>query len=167
MSSRSRAKPKKPSPNTTKHSSTRRTGSGSRKRAYFSPDGARIAYSAKAHGLVDVYVVDASGGVPQRLTWEPMGNRAVGWTPDGKNVLFASQQASYSDFPRLFRARADGTGTPTVLPLPTAMAGAYSSDAGPGALVYEQFGSIHLYDLATRQEHAVPISIGGDLSGRG
>ena len=25
--------------------------------------------------------------------------------------------------------------------------------AGPGALVYEQFGSLHLYDLATKQEH--------------
>jgi tricorn protease len=35
--------------------------------------------------------------------------------------------------------------------------------AGPGALVYEQFGSLHLYDLATHQEHAVPITIQGDL----
>src|ERR1700761_8168254 len=35
--------------------------------------------------------------------------------------------------------------------------------AGPGALVYEQFGSLHLYDLATRQEHTVPITIHGDL----
>jgi tricorn protease len=35
--------------------------------------------------------------------------------------------------------------------------------AGPGALVYEQFGSLHLYDLATRQEHAVAVAIHGDL----
>jgi tricorn protease len=35
--------------------------------------------------------------------------------------------------------------------------------AGPGALVYEQFGSLHLYDLATRQEHAVSVTIRGDL----
>ena len=35
--------------------------------------------------------------------------------------------------------------------------------AGPGALVYEQFGSLHLYDLATHQEHTVPITIHGDL----
>ncbi len=35
--------------------------------------------------------------------------------------------------------------------------------AGPGALVYEQFGSIHLYDPSTGQEHAVPITIHGDL----
>ena len=37
--------------------------------------------------------------------------------------------------------------------------------AGPGALVYEQFGSLHLYDLSTHQQHAVPITIEGDLPG--
>jgi tricorn protease len=35
--------------------------------------------------------------------------------------------------------------------------------AGPGALVYEQFGSLHLYDLASHQEHAVSITLHGDL----
>jgi tricorn protease len=35
--------------------------------------------------------------------------------------------------------------------------------AGPGALVYEQFGSIHLYDLASKTEHPVAITIHGDL----
>jgi tricorn protease len=224
---------------------------------YFSPDGTRIAYSTTEHGLTDVYVVSAEGGVPRRLTWEPTGNRAVGWTPDGKDVLFGSAHASFSDFPQLFRAHADGTGSPILLPLPSATTGTYSADgntlayvpvaqwqsawkhyrggqttpvwlvniktldlvkiprensndsspvwegntvyflsdrngpvslfsydintkqveqvvenhgydlktvsAGPGALVYEQFGSLHLYDLATHQEHAVPITVQGDL----
>jgi tricorn protease len=35
--------------------------------------------------------------------------------------------------------------------------------AGPGALVYEQFGSLHLYDLASHQERAVSVTIHGDL----
>jgi tricorn protease len=38
-----------------------------------------------------------------------------------------------------------------------------SLSAGPDGLVYEQFGSLHLYDLKTGQEHAVPVIIGGDL----
>jgi tricorn protease len=224
---------------------------------YFSPDGSQIAYSTSAHGLYDVYVVSAEGGVPRRLTWEAIGNSAVGWTPDGRDVLFASGHASWSDFPRLFRTHADGTGSPTVLPLPSAVAGSYSPDgstlayvpvaqwqsawkhyrggqttpiwlvdmktldlvkiprensndaspvwegdtvyflsdrggpvslysydtktkavaqvvenhgydlktvaAGPGALVYEQFGSLHLYDLAAHAEHTVPVTIRGDL----
>jgi tricorn protease len=35
--------------------------------------------------------------------------------------------------------------------------------SGAGALVYEQFGSLHLYDLSAHQEHAVPVTIHGDL----
>ena len=224
---------------------------------YYSPDGTQIAYSTSDHGLTDVYVVNADGGVPRRLTWEPTGNYASGWTADGKSVMFASMHASYSDFPRLFTVHADGTGSPVLLPLPSADRGSYSPDgntlayvpvaqwekawkhyrggqttpiwlvdtktldlvkiprensndsspvwegntvyflsdrngpvslfsydpgskvvkqvvenhgydmktvaAGPGALVYEQFGSIHLYDPSTGQEHAVPITIHGDL----
>jgi tricorn protease len=39
-----------------------------------------------------------------------------------------------------------------------------SAAAGPGGIVYEQFGQIHIYDLATQKEHAVPIDIAADLS---
>ncbi len=34
-----------------------------------------------------------------------------------------------------------------------------SASAGPGAIVYEQFGSLHLYDLATGNTSSLPISI--------
>jgi tricorn protease len=224
---------------------------------YFSPDGSQIAYSSAEHGSTDVYVIGANGGVPRRLTWEPTGSDAVGWTPDGTRVLFNSMHASYSDFPRLFRVRADGVGPAESLPLPSAAEGSLSADgktlayvpieqwqrawkhyrggqttpiwlvdtktldlekiprdnsndshpvwlgdtvyflsdrkgpvglfsydtktkqveevvpaagfdlkslsAGAGGLVYEQFGSLHLYDPSTRQEHAIAVTIGGDL----
>ena len=39
-----------------------------------------------------------------------------------------------------------------------------SASAGPGAIVYEQFGSLHLYDLASGREHEVPVNITGDFS---
>ncbi|MEP6548386.1 MAG: PDZ domain-containing protein [Gammaproteobacteria bacterium] len=224
---------------------------------YFSPDHTQIAYSTRAHGLTDVYVISAEGGVPRRLTWEPTGSRVAGWTPDGREVLFTSYHSSSSDFPRLYRVRADGVGAAQLLPLPSAAAGSFAADgntlayvpfeqwqaawkryrggqttpiwlvnmktlelekiprdnsndsnpvwdgttvyflsdrngpvslfsydtgskqvqelianqgldfktvsAGPGALVYEQFGSLHLYDLAAHQEHAVPVTIRGDL----
>jgi tricorn protease len=38
-----------------------------------------------------------------------------------------------------------------------------SAAAGPGAIVYEQFGSLHLFDFATGREHAVPVRISADL----
>jgi tricorn protease len=226
---------------------------------YYSPDHKQIAYSTRARGLLDVYVISSEGGVPRRLTWEPTGSRVAGWSADGKEVLFTSYHASYSDFPRLYRVRADGVGPAQLVPLPSVAAGSFSEDgntlayvpfeqwqtawkryrggqttpiwlaniktleiekiprensndshpvwngatvyflsdrngpvslfsydtgtkqvrevvanqgldlktvaAGPGALVYEQFGSLHLYDLATHQEHAVTVTIRGDLPG--
>ena len=39
-----------------------------------------------------------------------------------------------------------------------------SASAGPGGIVYEQFGQIHIYDVASGKEHAVPIQITADLS---
>ncbi len=38
-----------------------------------------------------------------------------------------------------------------------------SVSAGPGGLVYAQFGSVHIYDTATKREHEVSIHIDGDL----
>ena len=38
-----------------------------------------------------------------------------------------------------------------------------SANTGPGGIVYEQFGSIHLYDTATHTEHPVEITLHGDL----
>ena len=225
---------------------------------YFAPDGSQIAYSAREHGLNEVYVVASDGGVPRRLTWEPTGSQATGWTPDGKDVLFTSGRASKSVYPRLFKVRADGVGPAQVLPLPSVDWGSFSSDgstlayvpvrqwqaawkhyrggqtsqvwlvnmktldlekvprensndsspvwlgstlyflsdrngsvslfsydssakqvqqvlenhgldlktvsAGPGGLVYEQFGSLHFYDPAARKDYTVPISIHGELA---
>jgi tricorn protease len=38
-----------------------------------------------------------------------------------------------------------------------------SAAAGPGAIVYEQFGSLHLFDLASGREHEVRVTIQGDF----
>ena len=38
-----------------------------------------------------------------------------------------------------------------------------SASAGPGAIVYEQFGSLHLYDLKSGRQHEVNVSITGDF----
>jgi tricorn protease len=38
------------------------------------------------------------------------------------------------------------------------------ASAGPGGIIYEQFGQIHIYDLASGKEHQVPIEINADLT---
>ncbi len=40
----------------------------------------------------------------------------------------------------------------------------WSASAGPGGIVYEQFGQIHLYDIASGKEHVVPIEVDADLA---
>ncbi|HEY0232213.1 MAG TPA: hypothetical protein VGC55_13250, partial [Dokdonella sp.] len=93
----------------------------------FSPDGSRIAYSARVGGNVDVYVVAAAGGEPQRLTWHPGADDVVGWTPDGSRVLFASHREAANDSGRLYTV-ALGGGPQLPLPLARAEGGAYSPD---------------------------------------
>ncbi len=232
------------------------TGVGNESSPHFSPDGSQIAFTGEYDGNVDVYVMPAAGGVPKRLTWHPAPDNVLGWTNDGKQILFRSLRASYADFARIYSIPAEG-GTPTELPLPIAWQGGLSPDgrsmayvphmhwqnawkryrggqtwpiwianladstiqklprdnsndfnpmwvggkiyflsdrngpvslfsydtsskritqlvkndgldlkaasAGPGAIVYEQFGTIHLYDLAANQSKPVNIRIAADL----
>lgn len=41
-----------------------------------------------------------------------------------------------------------------------------SASAGPGGIVYSQFGELHIYDFATGTEHAVRVTVAGDLPQR-
>ncbi|MGH9406313.1 MAG: S41 family peptidase [Terriglobia bacterium] len=232
------------------------TGADTLQQPVFSPDGTMLAYTGNYQGNDDVYVVPASGGEPLRLTYHPGLDGAVGWTPDGKSVLFASGRSSYSDPHQLFTVPATG-GFPTELPLPMAETGSYSPDgthlayvpnfrwepfwqgyrggqttpvwianlsdssvvkiprdnsndddpmwightvyflsdrngpitlfaydtqsrkvtqvlkntgfdityasAGPDAIVYSQFGQIHLYDLKSRRSKLIPIEAIADM----
>ena len=82
----------------------------------FSPDGAKIAYTADYDGNADVYVIPAAGGTPTRLTHHPMPDRVIGWHPDGKRVLFASERESGRQrFNQFYLVGLDG-GLPEKLP---------------------------------------------------
>ena len=233
------------------------TGVGIESNPVFSPDGSLIAFTGQYDGNTDVYTVPATGGVPKRLTFHPDADDVVGWTRDGKQVLFRSRRNSYANFSRLFTLSLDG-GLPTEVPLPMADDASYSPDgkrlayqpltrwqadwkryrggqtapiwianladssieklprdnsndttpmwiedkvyflsdrngpvslfsydtgtkkvtqlvqhtgldiksasAGPGAIVYEQFGTIHLYDLKSGKSQKVNISVVADLA---
>ena len=96
--------------------------------AHFSPDGSMIAFTGQYAGNRDVYVVPAAGGQPKRLTYHPAADEVVGWTQDGKSILFRSTRHSYYRFNnQLFTVSAAG-GPATELPLPIAEEGAFSPD---------------------------------------
>src|SRR5438045_8481411 len=81
-----------------------------------SPDVKWIAFTGQYDGNVDVFVIPAEGGEPKRLTWHPAADVAVGWTPDGKRVLFYSGREAYADFDRLYTVPLDG-GPADILPM--------------------------------------------------
>lgn len=110
------------------------TGTGLESGPIFSPDGSMVAYTGDYDGNQDVYVVPAAGGDPRRLTHHPATDVALGWTRDGKNVLFRSTRNSYSRFEKLFTVSVEG-GFPTELPLPMGVQASYSPDASHLAFV--------------------------------
>ena len=103
------------------------SGIGLMAKPIFSPDGSMVAFSGTYDKNTDVYVVPATGGQPRRLTYHPDPDIAVGWTPDGKKIVFSSHRESFSDPDQLFTVPVTG-GFPEELPLPTGEAGSYSPD---------------------------------------
>ena len=109
--------------------------------SHFSPDGKTIAFTAQYDGNTEVYTIPAQGGVPVRLTTtatlgrddisDRMGpnNIVLGWTPDGKNIIYRSRKQTFNDFiGQLFLVPVSG-GMSQELPLPAGGFCSYSADA--------------------------------------
>ncbi len=109
-------------------------GAGIETRPFFSPDGREIAFTGEYDGNVDVYVVATTGGIPKRITWHPAPDQTMGWTPDGKSILFSSRRTSNSVYSQLFTIPREG-GFPTPLPLPMGAEASYSPDGSRLAYV--------------------------------
>lgn len=93
----------------------------------FSPDGQTLAFSGEYDGNTDVFTVPATGGVPHRVTYHPAADTPVGWTSDGKKILFRSNRSAASRYTQIFEVAAQG-GPAAALPLPMAYAGQLSPD---------------------------------------
>jgi tricorn protease len=98
--------------------------------ARFSPDGKWLAFTGQYDGNTEVYLMPAEGGAPKRLTFtatllrddvsDRMGpnNIVMGWTPDGKHIVFRSRMHEANDFiGQLYLVPVTG-GLPRQLPLP-------------------------------------------------
>ena len=109
-------------------------GQGRNGQPVFSPDGSLIAFTGTYDQNADVYVVPVAGGQPTRLTYHPGPDEAVGWTPDGKAILFRSGRKTYRDLRQLFTVPLAG-GFPTEVPLPSGHQAAYSPDGSHLAYV--------------------------------
>jgi TolB protein len=73
----------------------------------WSPDGTRIIFSSSMLGNPELFVTDASGGAPKRLTFSNGASTSPAWNPKtGQTVVFVSDRGG---IPKLFMMNADGT----------------------------------------------------------
>ena len=68
----------------------------------WSPDGNRICFESERDGQREIYVMNADGTAPTRLTFSG-NNYGPQWSPDGSRIVFASNTHIWS-------IRPDGTG---------------------------------------------------------
>ncbi len=126
---------------------------------HFSPDGKNIAFTAQYDGNTEVYLMPLSGGSPVRLTYtatlkrddisDRMGpnNIVLGWTPDGKYVIYRSRSKSFNDFKgQLYLAPIEG-GMSKQIPLVTGSWCSYSPDANKLAFnkIFREFRTWKYY----------------------
>jgi uncharacterized protein YjdB len=111
-----------------------------------SPDRTRIAFSSNRAGSYDLYVMDADGVNPRRITADSGTEGEPVWTPDGRRIIFVATPATGT--PQLVSIRPDGT-NPVSL---TSSSGgnrspAVSPDGKRVAFVSTRDGNPELYDV--------------------
>lgn len=122
----------------------------------FSPDGRWIAFTGQYGGNLDVYVVPATGGEPQRLTWHPGEDVVQGWTPAGDILFRSGRDAHPTRLWRLYTVGVDGG-----LPRPLAALQAYQGEmsADGGWLAYQEIGYWDPEWRNYRGGQAQPVSV--------
>jgi tricorn protease len=100
------------------------------KHPHFSPDGTLLAFVGREEGPSEVYVMPASGGPAQRLTYQAGGCRVVGWSPSGEEILYASNAGQFTSRFEVISAIKPSGGLPRILPYGMASAISYSTNGG-------------------------------------
>ena len=78
-----------------------------------SPDGKRLSLTVLKNRNWDIWVYDLERTVATRLTFEDVPETEQVWSPDGRDLVYAAEEANNAH--TLYRKRSDGSGAPTPL----------------------------------------------------
>jgi tricorn protease len=141
--------------------------------AKISRDGRWIAFTGSYDGAPSIYVIPIDGGAPRRVTWNGSGAQAVGWSPDGKKIIYrAAQEANYRAIVKLYAVSPEGE---LAEPLPIERGTLCSFSPDGNQMVYNrrgneeyywkrykggQYTDIWLYDFRSKQFTALTDYVG-------
>lgn len=157
--------------------------------AKFSPDGKQIAFTGQYDGNTEVFVIPSQGGDPVRLTFTPtlgrddigdrMGpnNIVMGWTPDGKSILYRTRSYTFNDFTgQLMTVPVEG-GISTPVPLKNGGFASFSPDGQKLAYnyIFREFRSwkrytggmaddIRIFDFKTKKSEKITDNVNQDIA---
>ena len=73
----------------------------------WSPDGSQLMFMSSMYGSPELFVTDASGGHPKRITYSTGASTSPSWNPNtGQQVAFVSDRGG---IPQLYTMNADGS----------------------------------------------------------
>jgi serine/threonine-protein kinase len=119
-----------------------------------SPDGKRLAFEMASSQGGDIWVKDLERDTPSRLTFLGGNNTFPVWTPDGRAIVFRSQDPTN---PGLYWIRSDGSGAPQRLSDGKSQDTPYSFSPDGKRLAFHRLGANNLPDIWTAPIEGDPV----------
>ena len=66
-------------------------------RATYSPDGSQLVFTSHRDGNAEIYIANADGSDPVRITTHEERDDYATWHPDGKSIVFVAERDGKHD----------------------------------------------------------------------